>query len=241
MGDIPGWLKSFRTPTVPQTSSFEIKEHDNASGGVRDGEDDIQRLRNTFAGSSFIHLGRRKTPSTTSFNYMATQMTQAQEVWHNPDDTQIIESLHAVLMNQPIQTPIPVEYNSSVMQLLAAYGRMHTALLKKNYDYQVLEEKYLEASREFEKRNLLWSTKEIDYKQEIKRLEVTLARGERGLEFLTIARSNSVIYKPEIRSQSDTSNDSVRHYQGASMGTGGMYHDMAIGSEELLLTTLLFP
>jgi hypothetical protein len=122
-----------------------------------------------------------------------------------PDVERLMDSFMCRLLAEPY-CPLDPRFNSMLMQVFESYR-----YLKNDKDrlYQQLEQ-------ETEKRNALehalhhasrqWETEKQDYKAEVKRLELLLAKGKRGLAEVTLARQNSVVRhgKHYIKGNDDT-------------------------------------
>ncbi|KAK3378318.1 hypothetical protein B0H63DRAFT_479546 [Podospora didyma] len=115
--------------------------------------------------------------------------------WHNPNLMQLVETLQAAMISKrDALAPIPVMYNAYVLALLEGFGRV-TKELRTAEDrldeLKNLREKELEQFRSMSEE---WMRREGDYKAEIKRLELTLAKESKdGVLSVALARQESKI------------------------------------------------
>ena len=109
-----------------------------------------------------------------------------------PDVERLMDSIMCRLLTEPYR-PLDQRFNSMLMQIFESYRHLKD---DKDQLHQLLEQ-------ETEKRNALehalhhasqqWESEKHDYKAEVKRLELILAKGKRGLTEVTLARQDSVI------------------------------------------------
>ena len=110
----------------------------------------------------------------------------------NPDAEKLMETVMCKLLAEPYCALDP-RFNSMLMQIFESYRCLKD-------DKERLQ---LEVDHETEKRDALeralhhasqqWETEKQDYKAEVKRLELILAKGKRGLAEVTLARQDSLI------------------------------------------------
>ena len=136
----------------------------------------------------------------------AQPRTSAAEPWHNPNLLQQIETLQCAMMKKkdPMEQ-IPAVYNSCVLVMIEAYGKMMTRC--KTFDSQIAEMnqarekevKEMEQTRikeleQFQGLSEEWIQRENNYKAEIKRLELVLAKESKdGVASVAVARSSSLV------------------------------------------------
>ncbi|KAK1756902.1 hypothetical protein QBC47DRAFT_400532 [Echria macrotheca] len=126
---------------------------------------------------------------------------EARQIWHNPSLMQMVETLQAELMskNNPL-TPIPVVYNSYVLHLIEGFAKLYREegkLRAELSELKGLREKELE---EFRGLSEEWIQREKDYKAEVKRLELILARESKdGVASVALARHDSLVDRSESR------------------------------------------
>lgn len=120
-------------------------------------------------------------------------MKDLDRVWHNPNTDQLAETLKVVMMTQGCCEPVPIEYNACILHVLEAYHDIALELYSKTRQLEDARKESAFAARQFEEKTMGWEMKEVDYKMEVKKLEVILAGGQRGLELVTLARSSSAL------------------------------------------------
>jgi hypothetical protein len=118
-------------------------------------------------------------------------------VYHKPSSDQSAEMLKVVMMNQSTMEPVPVQYNSTILHVLEAYQDLRMQLIAKEEAIEVLKQSHTKDIKDFEELAAAWQLKEIDYKVEMKKLEVLLSKTEGGMESVSMARLRSVIHGAE--------------------------------------------
>jgi len=115
--------------------------------------------------------------------------------WHSPSPTQLIEKLLCVLMEAPIGTPLPAQYNSHIMHLIEGYRNQLDQLETAHSRIQMLKDSRARWLNSYTKIGAMWDDREKTYKAEIKRLEKLLLAQDpaRSMEVVALARSKSLV------------------------------------------------
>lgn len=193
MADL-GWF-SFRprsrTPVVPNASSL-------SDGGSYQETDDQRRPKPTRVSSHISlssHFSFSPEPSPTSTSTRASiHINDGDQVWHNPSSIQIIEALQVIMMTKEALDPIPIEYNAYILRLLESFRDAKDNIEAINAARKEAQESRDRLEQDFKTVTNEWARRETQYKAEVKRLEVILARTSRdGLQTVTLARTNSVV------------------------------------------------
>lgn len=98
-------------------------------------------------------------------------------------------------MRQGCCEPVPVHYNACILNVLEAYHDTSVELRLKTRQLEDAEAKAARTAKDLQDRTLQWKIKEDNYKMELKNMEIMLAGGERRLEPMTLARSDSAIHR----------------------------------------------
>lgn len=147
--------------------------------------------------SSYISLGSRFSfspePSPVSTR-ASIHVNDVDRVWHNPSTEQMVEALQAIIMTKGVLQPIPIEYNAYILHLIESFRDAHVRIGIANGARCTAQELHHQVEQDFKMVADEWGKREAQYKAEVKRLEVILARTSRdGLETVTLARTNSVV------------------------------------------------
>ncbi|CRK25762.1 hypothetical protein BN1723_006657 [Verticillium longisporum] len=123
-------------------------------------------------------------------------------VWHHPTLDQTVDVLYTIMMTKSVSTPLPVEFDPHVRHLLEGFSGLQTSL----HETQQLLDEETETKRrsldEFTTMSIDWGKKESDYKAEIRRLELLLARASpEGVAAVVLARSGSVVDRSLVESR----------------------------------------
>lgn len=97
-------------------------------------------------------------------------------------------------MNQSTMSPVPIEYNSCILHLLEAYYQLGQRANKAGEAFEELRlqrENDIKALEELQKE---WDSKEMDYKADVKRLEVLLSHTQGGMDQVMLARTKSSVH-----------------------------------------------
>lgn len=147
--------------------------------------------------SSYLSLNSRfsfspEPPTPTSNPDLVVK--DQDRVWHNPSLDQMVEALQVIMMTKGVLSPIPVEYNSYVLHLIEGFHDIQEKLQAANVACDEAKKARSQTSDDFRIVADEWERREAQYKAEVKRLEVLLARTSRdGLETVTLARTSSVV------------------------------------------------
>lgn len=130
------------------------------------------------------------TPSSNS-----TLLVKAQDrVWHNPSLCQMVEALQVTILTHGVLSPIPVQYNSYVLHLIEGFDNIQEKLDVANTALAEIRLDRDHALEDVKKIAEEWSSREAQFKKEVKRLEVLLAKtSSDGLETVTLARTDSAV------------------------------------------------
>lgn len=110
----------------------------------------------------------------------------------SPDAEKLMESVMCKVLAEPYRALDP-RFNNMLMQIFESYrhlkddkDRLQRQVEQESERREALEQALHHASEQ-------WEAEKQDYKAEVKRLELILAKGKRGLAEVTLARQNSVI------------------------------------------------
>lgn len=108
------------------------------------------------------------------------------------------EALQVIIMTNGVLGPIPVQYNTYILHLMEAFHDMQGKIDAANTARIEMYDTCNQVSQDFKTITDEWVKREAQYKAEVKRLEVIIARTSRdGLETVALARTNSVMHRGE--------------------------------------------
>lgn len=132
--------------------------------------------------------------SLTALSRASIIVNEEDKVWYNPSIGQMAEALQVIMMTNGVLQPLPVEYNSYILHLIEAFKDMQKRIGTANAARRHAEVACDRVSQDCATVVDEWAKREAQFKAEIKRLEVILARTSRdGLETVALARTNSLI------------------------------------------------
>lgn len=195
MSDL-GWF-SFR----PRSRAPLVPKSPPPPDGTGNQETDDPRRPKPNRVSSYISLANRfsflpepLTPTTRA----SIIANDDDKVWHNPSTEQMVEALQVIMMTKGALQPIPIEYNSYILHLIEAFDHTQEKIEAANAARDQAQNSCSHLTQDFKTVADEWAKREAQYKAEVKRLEVILARTSRdGLETVTLARTNSVVDRRE--------------------------------------------
>lgn len=164
----------------------------------------MPRQKDSSRVSSFLGFGRHPSHlDTTSGLDIFSHVRDADQTWHNPSPDQVAETLKVVMMTRNNLDPVPVQYNSCILQLLEEYQDLQGTLKEKD---KFLDKLILHHDKEVQDlKQVIHQLEETmdSYKIEIKNLEILVATGQCGLDVVTLARSQSIIDRGEYQTEND--------------------------------------
>ncbi|KAK0728237.1 hypothetical protein B0T26DRAFT_164672 [Lasiosphaeria miniovina] len=124
-----------------------------------------------------------------------------EDTWHNPNIMQMVETLQAAMMSKRDSlAPIPIMYNSYVLALLEGFAQTTRQLRNAQSDLDELKDLRKKELEQFRSISEDWMRREGEYKAEIKRLELTLAKESKdGVLSVALARQESVVDRSESK------------------------------------------
>lgn len=204
MADIHQWRKKVPARSRASTpQSYDDLDHQSEVGSVGESHTPKRRPRPKLSSYisylSGVNANRPESlykAETSSLNPLA-QVKPREEIRAVNIDS-MIGSLHATLMESPLQS-LSAQHNSRLFHLFEAYRNL--AEEKETLQAKLTEErehrlKILSNYCDAENR---WQGEEADYKAEIRRLELLVAQGEKGIAGVFRARQDSVLKKRQGR------------------------------------------
>lgn len=120
------------------------------------------------------------------------------ELYPEPKAEDQMDSIMCVLMSEP-HTRLDVRYNSSLMRIFESYLKLKDEKVELEQKLQESSQAMQSVISKFNMAQKDWEDKKQDYKDEIKRLEVLLAKSsKRGLAEVTLARQDSKLRRDDL-------------------------------------------
>ncbi|KAH8658861.1 hypothetical protein BGZ60DRAFT_434341 [Tricladium varicosporioides] len=182
------------------------------------------KLRTTSRVSSFLISRPNTPPVMTADDFQGIK--HAENVYHRPSGDQMAETLKVIMMNSSLIDPLPIEYNACILHVLETYQNLRLEVNASQNIIDELKESHTKDIKEFEELAINWEKKEQDYKTEIRKLEVLLAKTEGGMETVSMARSRSLVHGSQRAAESigrSLSNIKQRHESRSSRGSSNRY------------------
>lgn len=189
MDDIPGWLRGFQRARIPST--VPPSDYLSLVGEVSQTAEETYDALSTAGMPSYQNFGRVAAASPSVESHPC--LNQVDQIWYNPDPGQMAETLKVAMMTQNSFDPLYVSYNSCILHVLESYQNMRKELLEKDREIRDRKQRHDDDIKSFREQQLQWKREEERYKSELKKLEVMLATGARGLELVTLVGSRSAL------------------------------------------------
>ena len=185
--------------------------------------------------SSYLTLGsaaRAPTPpmwdAEKSQHYNVENLIrESDKTWHNPSLIQMVETVGCSLMANGIHTPIPRELNTYVASMIEQFRILDHRDKVLRGNVKNLKHARENDRKEFKAASDDWKQRELDFKAEIKRLELVIMETNpgKGLEKVLLNRRRSVV------NRNDTKRFSARLDKLSSGETEGMMTLSSISSQ----------
>ncbi|KAK5126204.1 hypothetical protein LTR08_004785 [Meristemomyces frigidus] len=213
MTDIQQWRRMIQ-PVRARTPAVEHPGED--SDGIASPTTPKRGLKPMFSSYFTNHGGSalavRAEPSLTSLNVdlFAPRLPTwpEDEPYPDPKAEGLIDTIMCRLLSSPYESLDP-RYNGSLLQIFECYR--HVADEKTELQVQlddevsrrtVLLQRLVQSQKQ-------WSEERQDYRSEVKRLELLLAKGKRGLAEVTLARQDSQLRQRESERRSRQADDGL--------------------------------
>lgn len=206
MTDINQWRRRIQ-PSRSRTP-LPSADHEGLSAETTPSPDVPRRKLRPKLSSYFSHhvppaIHGKSEALSAEYTFSASQSAYDPPISCQPEPEALMESMMRKVMADPFHAP-DVRDNSSLMMIFEAYHSLReqnadlSEKLKTEVDSRYAVE--LEAERA-EKR---WQQEREEYKAEVKRLELLIAKGKRGLADVIKARQGSVLRNKKDRNKEDS-------------------------------------
>jgi hypothetical protein len=117
-----------------------------------------------------------------------------EDTFPNPSAEQLTDAVTCRLMSQPYDA-LPAGFNGTLLQILEAYRDLSDERdrLERRITEEV-ENRFAERSTT-QRVESLWEEERRTYKAEVKRLELVIAKGKRGVAEVALVRQDSLIHR----------------------------------------------
>ena len=191
---IPQWRRRIQpSRNKTPTPAPELDEAQNENNNILTSQNTRPRSRPRLSAYLTKHLSTGSTGNARPTRTEASNLVAAGiEYCSTPEIRLVVNCLTTRLANSP-HLPLDVRLNSNILTLLEAYRDLTEE--KETIQQQLEEENQKERQLRdhFAKAEQEWSTKEEQYKAEIKRLEILMAQGKSGLAAVLQARQDSIV------------------------------------------------
>jgi hypothetical protein len=187
MTDINAWRKRISHPIRSKTPINDDVDDRHSEHGS---ENSTSRHRSRPKLSRYLssYLAITAPPKSDEFasdfwNNLGQPLDPVEKV----DPYMVVQSIHTMIMKNPSR-PIPAAHNSNLLHII----ENHRNLCEEKERLGGLLKDTLDGFKEAEQR---WITEEHNFRSEIRRLELILARGKQGMTELMRARQGSIIQR----------------------------------------------
>lgn len=110
----------------------------------------------------------------------------------NPDAESLVDSVMCRLLASPNDS-LDLRFNGVLLQIFESFRSIHDERNQLALELQEWKERLYALESAVQRSAEQWQREKLDYKAEVKRLELILAKGKRGLAEVTLARQDSVL------------------------------------------------
>lgn len=219
MTDIPVWLRGFQRSRTPSLATSRT-ERNCVLPGTNNTDVIFPWPRTASRTSSHPNFCCSNHPATPDSDTHSPEC-HADEIWHNPDPDQMVETLKVFMMARGSFHPIPVKFNSCILHILETYQDMRNRLARKDEEIQTIKQSFNDEVKNFGREVLRWEKERENYEIDLRKLEVKLATGTRNPELVAMARSNSVEDQENAEGEKSDYNKYMRHRLNVGMPSQG--------------------
>lgn len=211
MTDIQQWRRMIQ-PTRARTPAVEHEDSDAVASPTTP----KRGLKPKFS-SYFSHHGAtahavKTEPSYTSLNeeFFPSRLPSwpDDQPYPNPNADELMNSVMCRLMSEPYASLEP-RFNGMLLQIFECYRDIcdEKLQLQARLEDEVNGRKIV--VQRLKSTQNQWSEEMQDYKAEVKRLELLLAKGKRGVAEVTLARQDSLLRQKDADRRSRAENDGL--------------------------------
>lgn len=212
MNDIQQWRRMIPT-TRARTPAVDHDESDGPGSPTTPKRGLKPKLSSYFTGhGGSAHALKPETSFASISDVLFVPKLPAwpdEEAHPNPDAESLIDSIMCRLMSDPYGSLDP-RFNGMLMQIFEAYRsaddektRLQVQLNAEVNSRHMLLQRLQQAQKQ-------WSEERQEFKVEIKRLELLLAKGDRGLAEVTTARQDSLLRQKQSYRRSQHMTDGLQ-------------------------------
>lgn len=215
MTDINQWRRMIQPSSRAKTPAIESEDGSMLSGSMLSPTTPRKGLRpklSSYLSQHTLLPGPSKTD--LSLDEDVFNQTTWYPLWSNddpapsPDAEKLMDTVMCKLLADPYRALDP-RFNSMLMHIFESYRRLkddkenlHLELVQECEKREALQQALHHASEQ-------WEIEKQDYKAEVKRLELILAKGKRGLAEVTLARQDSIIRHRKQQSMGDDTMETI--------------------------------
>ena len=203
MTDIQQWRRMIQ-PARVRTPAVEIEEPEPVQSPTTPRRGLKPKLSSYFTQHTNLS-GVSKTDTALEDDWFSTKLPSwsADDPVPSPDANNLIEAIMCRLLSEPYRA-LDQRFNGMLMQIFESYQNLKEEKQRLLLEAQQEADRRLATEETLHRAKEEWDQEKQDYKAEVKRLELLLAKGsKRGLAEVTLARQDSVLRRGKQRKLSE--------------------------------------
>ena len=190
MTDIQQWRRMIQ-PTRARTPAVDSEEADTFQSSMSPRKAPKPKFSSYFTQHTHdISSSQRASPGLTGTNDPGGAVWPAGDPYPNPEADVLIDSVMCRLLGSPYESLHP-RFNSLLLQIFEGFRNVSDEKQQLLAKSQQDSDKIVAMEKAMQKSMQQWGREKADYKAEVKRLELLLAKGKGGLAEVTLARQDS--------------------------------------------------
>lgn len=205
MTDIHQWRRMIQ-PTRTRTPAVDTDESEGFLSPTTPRKGLRPKLSSYFSQHA-ASAGPSKTDLQFGNDLFSTDLPSwsVDDLAPNPDAERLIDSVMSRLLANPYKS-LDIRFNGVLLEIFECYRNINDARKRLQSDLQQEAGRRSTVERAMHDSAQQWDREKQEYKAEVKRLELLLSEGERGLAEVTLARQDSVLRHGQ-RHRSETRSD----------------------------------
>lgn len=200
MADIQQWRRMIQ-PTRTRTPAVEVEDNDATVSPTTPRKGLKPKFSSYFTQTSNA-TGQSKADEASAHSFFGLELPSwpADFAYPSPNADNLIDSIMGRLLSQPHES-LDSRFNSMLLQVFEAFRHLSDSKRKLQTELEQEVDKRLKLEQAMERYFKQWDQEKQDYKAEVKRLELILASGKRGLAEVTLARQDSLLRSRRARTK----------------------------------------
>jgi hypothetical protein len=213
MADIQQWRRMIQPTRARTPAALDNDDLDPATNPLTPRRGLKPKISSYFTSHGAGISAAKAEPSISAFHedVFDPKMPSwaADDPFPQPQAEGLIDSIMCRLLSKPYE-PLEPRFNGMLLQIFESFRNLNdqTEQIRLQMEDEVARSRLLE--KRLQDASKQWSEERQDFKAEVKRLELLLAKGKRGLAEVTRARQDSIIRQKDANRRSRMEDDGLK-------------------------------